>query len=141
MSKSKGNTVDPEVVIRESGAEIIRLWAAMIDYADDSRIGKTILQTTSDAYRKLRNTLRYMLGALSDWSPDEAVELDQMPPLERYVLHRLWDLDRQVRAVFDLCPCKVHQPVKIIVEHQFFCLFRPLGVEALPYYQGRRLLL
>ncbi|HEY0648246.1 isoleucine--tRNA ligase [Phenylobacterium sp.] len=101
MSKSKGNTVDPEIVIRENGAEIIRLWAAMIDYADDSRIGKTILQTTSDAYRKLRNTVRYMLGALADFSPDEAVELDQMPPLERFILHRLWELDGQVRAAYD----------------------------------------
>ncbi|MBL8773030.1 MAG: isoleucine--tRNA ligase [Phenylobacterium sp.] len=101
MSKSKGNTVDPEVVIRESGAEIIRLWAAMIDYADDSRIGKTILQTTSDAYRKLRNTVRYMLGALADYGPDEAVELAEMPPLERYILHRLWELDGQVRAAYE----------------------------------------
>jgi isoleucyl-tRNA synthetase len=101
MSKSKGNTVDPEVVIRESGAEIIRLWAAMIDYADDSRIGKTILQTTSDAYRKLRNTVRYMLGALADYTPDEAVELDQMPPLERFILHRLYELDAQVRTAYE----------------------------------------
>ena len=98
MSKSKGNVVDPEVVIRESGAEIIRLWSAMIDYADDSRIGKTVLQTTSDAYRKLRNTVRYMLGALADFSPDEAVELNEMPPLERFILHRLYELDGQVRA-------------------------------------------
>jgi isoleucyl-tRNA synthetase len=101
MSKSKGNVVDPEVVIRESGAEIIRLWAAMIDYSDDSRIGKTVLQTTSDAYRKLRNTVRYMLGALADYSPDEAVELEQMPPLERFILHRLWELDGQVRAAYE----------------------------------------
>jgi len=101
MSKSKGNVVDPEVVIRESGAEIIRLWAAMIDYSDDSRIGKTVLQTTSDAYRKLRNTVRYMLGALADYSPDEAVDLDQMPPLERFILHRLWELDGQVRAAYE----------------------------------------
>ena len=101
MSKSKGNVVDPEQVIRESGAEIIRLWAAMIDYADDSRIGKTVLQTTSDAYRKLRNTIRYLLGALADYSPDEAVELEDMPPLERYILHRLWELDGRVRAAYD----------------------------------------
>ncbi|MBW8812325.1 MAG: isoleucine--tRNA ligase [Caulobacterales bacterium] len=101
MSKSKGNVIDPEIVIRENGAEIIRLWAAMIDYADDSRIGKTILQTTSDAYRKLRNTVRYMLGALADFSPDEAVELSEMPPLERFILHRLWELDGQVRAAYD----------------------------------------
>ena len=101
MSKSKGNVVDPEVVIRESGAEIIRLWSAMIDYADDSRIGKTVLQTTSDAYRKLRNTVRYMLGALADFSPDEAVELNEMPPLERFILHRLYELDGQVRAAYE----------------------------------------
>jgi isoleucyl-tRNA synthetase len=101
MSKSKGNVVDPEQVIRESGAEIIRLWAAMIDYSDDSRIGKTVLQTTSDAYRKLRNTVRYLLGALSDYSPDEAVELAEMPPLERFILHRLWELDGQVRAAYE----------------------------------------
>jgi isoleucyl-tRNA synthetase len=101
MSKSKGNTVDPEVVIRESGAEIIRLWSAMIDYSDDSRIGKTVLQTTSDAYRKLRNTVRYLLGALADYSPDEAVELSEMPPLERFILHRLHELDGQVRAAYE----------------------------------------
>jgi len=101
MSKSKGNVVDPEVVIRESGAEIIRLWAALIDYSDDSRIGKTVLQTTSDAYRKLRNTVRYLLGALADYSPDEAVELEEMPPLERFILHRLWELDGQVRAAYE----------------------------------------
>jgi len=100
MSKSKGNVVDPDTVIRESGAEIIRLWAAMIDYADDSRIGKTVLQTTSDAYRKLRNTVRYLLGALADYSPDEAVELAQTPPLEQFILHRLWQLDGQVRAAY-----------------------------------------
>jgi isoleucyl-tRNA synthetase len=73
----------------------------MIDYSDDSRIGKTVLQTTSDAYRKLRNTVRYMLGALADYSPDEAVELEDMPPLERFILHRLWELDGQVRAAYE----------------------------------------
>jgi isoleucyl-tRNA synthetase len=100
MSKSKGNTVDPEVIIRESGAEIIRLWAAMVDYTDDQRIGKTILQTTSDAYRKLRNTIRYMLGALAGFTDAERVALADMPPLERYVLHRLWELDTQVREAY-----------------------------------------
>jgi len=101
MSKSKGNTVDPEVIIRESGAEIIRLWAAMVDYTDDQRIGKTILQTTSDAYRKLRNTIRYMLGALAGFSEAERVALADMPPLERFVLHRLWELDGQVRQAYE----------------------------------------
>ncbi|MGA0606363.1 isoleucine--tRNA ligase [Phenylobacterium sp. VNQ135] len=102
MSKSKGNVVDPVQVIGANGAEIIRLWTAMIDYSDDCRIGKTILQTTSDAYRKLRNTVRYLLGALSDYTADEAVELDQMPPLERFILHRLWELDAQVRAAYEV---------------------------------------
>jgi isoleucyl-tRNA synthetase len=101
MSKSKGNVVDPEVVIRESGAEIIRLWAALIDYSDDSRIGKTVLQTTSDAYRKLRNTIRYMLGALADFGDAERVPVAEMPPLERFILHRLWELDRDVRAAYE----------------------------------------
>ena len=100
MSKSLGNAVEPEVVIRESGAEILRLWAAMVDYAEDQRIGKTILQTTVDAYRKLRNTVRYLLGALADFSEAERVAVDQMPPLERFILHRMWELDAQVRDAY-----------------------------------------
>ena len=101
MSKSKGNTVDPNQVIKESGAEIIRLWAAMVDYSDDQRIGKTILATTADAYRKLRNTLRYLLGALAGYGEAEAVALADMPPLERYILHRLWELDGEVRGAYE----------------------------------------
>jgi isoleucyl-tRNA synthetase len=101
MSKSLGNTVEPQAVIKESGAEILRLWAGMVDYADDQRIGKTILQTTTDAYRKVRNTIRYMLGALAGFSEDERVGLDDMPPLERFVLHRLWELDRHVRSSYE----------------------------------------
>jgi isoleucyl-tRNA synthetase len=101
MSKSAGNTVDPQSVIKESGAEILRLWTAMVDYSEDQRIGKTILATTTDAYRKLRNTLRYLLGALAGFTEAERVEVADMPPLERYVLHRLWALDRQVRAAYE----------------------------------------
>ena len=124
MSKSKGNVVDPEVVIRESGAEIIRMWAAMIDYSDDSRIGKTVLQTTSDAYRKLRNTVRYMLGALADYSPDEAVELAEMPPLERFILHRLWELDGQVRAAYEGYVFQdVIRPVSEFCQNELSALF------------------
>ncbi|HEY8615670.1 isoleucine--tRNA ligase [Phenylobacterium sp.] len=124
MSKSKGNTVDPEQVIQQNGAEIIRLWAAMIDYADDSRIGKTILQTTSDAYRKLRNTVRYLLGALADYGPDEAVELEQMPPLERFILHRLWELDGQVRAAYEAYVFQdVIRPVLDFCQNELSALF------------------
>ena len=101
MSKSLGNTVDPQSVIKESGAEILRLWAAMVDYGDDQRIGKTILQTTTDAYRKVRNTIRYLLGALAGFSEAERLPLEEMPPLERYVLHRLWSLDREIRDAYE----------------------------------------
>jgi isoleucyl-tRNA synthetase len=101
MSKSRGNTTEPQTIIKESGADILRLWVAMSDYSDDLRIGKTILQTTVDAYRKLRNTLRYLLGALEGFDEAEALPLDQMPPLERYILHRLWQLDVQVRGAYD----------------------------------------
>ena len=101
MSKSLGNAVEPDVVIRESGAEILRLWAAMVDYAEDQRIGKTILQTTVDAYRKLRNTVRYLLGGLNGFEEAERLALDDLPPLERFVLHRLWELDGQVRKAYE----------------------------------------
>ncbi|HEY2481080.1 MAG TPA: isoleucine--tRNA ligase [Caulobacteraceae bacterium] len=101
MSKSLGNSVEPQDIAAESGAEILRLWAALADYTEDQRIGRTILQTTTDAYRKLRNTLRYLLGALAGFEAAEAVGLEEMPPLERYVLHRLWELDGKVRAAFE----------------------------------------
>ncbi len=100
MSKSLGNAVEPDVVIRESGAEILRLWAAMVDYAEDQRIGKTILQTTVDAYRKLRNTVRYLLGALNGFEESERVGYDAMPPLERYILHRLYVLNGWARSCY-----------------------------------------
>jgi len=100
MSKSRGNTTDPAVVIKESGADILRLWVALVDYAEDQRIGKQILQTTVDAYRKLRNTVRYLLGALVGFDEAERLPLDQMPPLEKFILHRLWELDGQVRKAY-----------------------------------------
>lgn len=101
MSKSKGNTVDPASVIKESGADILRLWVSLVDYAEDQRIGKQILQTTVDAYRKLRNTVRYLLGALDGFDAAERVEdYGQFPPLEQYILHRLYELDGQVRAAY-----------------------------------------
>ena len=101
MSKSKGNTTDPATVIKESGADILRLWVALVDYAEDQRIGKQILQTTVDAYRKLRNTVRYLLGALAGFDEAERLPYDRMPPLEKFILHRLWELDRDVRLAYE----------------------------------------
>ena len=101
MSKSLGNSVEPQTITKENGAEIIRLWAAMVDYAEDQRIGKTILQTTIDGYRKLRNTVRYLLGALAGFEESERVAPEDMPPLEQFILHRLWELDGQVRAAYE----------------------------------------
>jgi len=101
MSKSLGNTVEPHVVIAESGAEILRLWTATVDYMEDQRIGKTILATVTDSYRKLRNTMRYLLGALDGFTDAERVAPADMPPLEQYILHRLWQLDGQVREAYE----------------------------------------
>jgi isoleucyl-tRNA synthetase len=100
MSKSLGNSVEPQDVTRQSGAEILRLWSALVDYGGDQRMGPTILQTTIDAYRKIRNTLRYLLGALAGFEEAERVGLEDMPPLERFILHRLFELDRKVRASY-----------------------------------------
>ena len=98
MSKSIGNVVDPLKIIGESGADILRLWVASTDYFDDVRIGKEVLATASDAYRKLRNTFRYLLGALDGWEEVERLAVAEMPELERHVLHRLAMLDTELRA-------------------------------------------
>jgi isoleucyl-tRNA synthetase len=97
MSKSLGNTTAPQEVIGEYGADILRLWVAQSDYTVDLRIGKEILKGVADSYRRLRNTMRYMLGALSGFSDAERVDHAQMPELERWVLHRLAELDTEVR--------------------------------------------
>jgi isoleucyl-tRNA synthetase len=101
MSKSLGNTVDPLAIIKESGADILRLWAASTDYFEDVRIGKEVLATTTDAYRKLRNTFRYLLGALDGFSEAERVAAAEMPELERWVLHRLAELHGELREAVE----------------------------------------
>ncbi|GGE34318.1 isoleucine--tRNA ligase [Agaricicola taiwanensis] len=101
MSKSLGNTVTPQEVIQKSGADILRLWVVASDYADDLRIGPEILKTTTDTYRKLRNTLRWMLGTLAHHRPDEDVSYAEMPELERVMLHRLTEVDAVVREGFE----------------------------------------
>ncbi len=97
MSKSLGNVVAPQDVMKESGADILRMWVAASDYADDLRIGKEILKTTVDTYRKLRNTLRWLLGSLHHFREDDRVPFEKMPELESLMLHRLSELDENVR--------------------------------------------
>ena len=134
MSKSLGNTTAPEDVIRQYGADILRLWVAQTDYAVDQRIGPEILKGTADSYRRLRNTLRFLLGALDGFAEAERVEPAEMPELERWVLHRLAELDRAVRdgyAAYDF---------QRVFQTLFqFCHRRPLGV-LLRHPQGRALL-
>ncbi|MEM8582018.1 MAG: class I tRNA ligase family protein, partial [Pseudomonadota bacterium] len=98
MSKSLGNTVAPEQVTKQYGADILRLWVAQSDYTVDLRIGPEILKNTADSYRRLRNTMRFMLGALDGFSENERVAPKDMPELERVYLHQLAELDEQVRA-------------------------------------------
>ncbi|TNC75022.1 isoleucine--tRNA ligase [Rubellimicrobium roseum] len=104
MSKSLGNTVAPGQVTKDYGADILRLWVAQSDYTADLRIGPEILKGTADSYRRLRNTMRFLLGSLGDVTEADMVEQAQMPELERWVLHRLAELDEVVRsgyAVYD----------------------------------------
>jgi isoleucyl-tRNA synthetase len=98
MSKSLGNVTAPEKVIAEYGADILRLWVAQADFTVDQRIGPEILKGVADSYRRLRNTLRFLLGNLAGFSEAERVAPADMPELERWVLHRLSELDAEVRA-------------------------------------------
>jgi isoleucyl-tRNA synthetase len=100
MSKSLGNTVTPQDVMKESGADILRLWVMSTDYAEDQRLGKTIIQTNIDAYRKIRNTIRWMLGTLAHDTGEEIAYAD-LPELEKLMLHRLSELDQLVRKAYD----------------------------------------
>jgi isoleucyl-tRNA synthetase len=88
MSKSIGNTIAPQDIIKESGAEIIRLWVAMVDYREEVRLGKQIIARVVEAYRKIRNTLRYLASNLYDFEPADALPLTQMEDVDRYALDR-----------------------------------------------------
>ncbi|MGB7655839.1 MAG: isoleucine--tRNA ligase [Novosphingobium sp.] len=101
MSKSLGNTIDPNKVMETYGADIIRLWALSVDFTEDHRIGDEILKGVSDQYRKLRNTFRYLLGALEGFSEAERVDVAAMPELERYMLALLARMDAVLREAVD----------------------------------------
>jgi isoleucyl-tRNA synthetase len=97
MSKSLGNIVAPQEVMDQHGADILRLWVVGSDYSEDLRIGPEILKQHADIYRRLRNTLRFVLGNLNGFEAAERVAEAEMPELERWVLHRLWTLDAELR--------------------------------------------
>ena len=97
MSKSSGNVVAPQQIIDRYGADILRLWVMASDYSEDLRMSDDILRHQSDAYRRLRNTLRYLLGNLADFEDSEKLSHSGLPELERWVLHRLWEMDRDIR--------------------------------------------
>jgi isoleucyl-tRNA synthetase len=97
MSKSLGNIVAPQDVIKQQGADILRLWVVGSDYSGDLRIGPDILKQHSDVYRRLRNTLRYLLGNLNEFDDSEKLDPADMPELERWVHHRIWEMDRLIR--------------------------------------------
>ena len=107
MSKSMGNVTAPQEVMDQYGADILRLWVVASDYSDDLRIGPEIVKQQADTYRRLRNTFRYLLGNLDGLQDSERLDPAELPELERWVLHRLWELDRDLRdanARYDFHP-------------------------------------
>ena len=101
MAKSIGNTVAPEKIVKQYGADILRMWVAHSDYTTDLRIGPDVLKSITETYRKVRNAFRFMLGNLGEFSPEEMVIHEDMPELERWVLHRLAVLDTEIRQDYD----------------------------------------
>jgi isoleucyl-tRNA synthetase len=101
MSKSLGNTLAPQVIAEKNGAEILRLWAASSDFTEDLRIGEDIIKANVEAYRRLRNTIRFMLANLVGFDEDERITPDKMQELEVYMLARLAELNEIVRKAYD----------------------------------------
>jgi len=116
MSKSLGNIIAPDKIIKQSGADILRLWVVASDYTDDMRIGNEIVQGQVDSYRRLRNTLRFILGNLADWDDAEKMDVSEMPELEQWILHRLSVLDGQIRK-----NCKEYEFGRMFTAIQNFC--------------------
>ncbi|MEZ5921899.1 MAG: isoleucine--tRNA ligase [Parvularculaceae bacterium] len=101
MSKSLNNVIAPEEIIRDYGAEILRIWVAAADYTEDPRVSKEIINSAVDGYRKLRNTVRYLLGALEGFEEAERVSYNEMPELERYILNVVAELDADVAKAYE----------------------------------------
>jgi isoleucyl-tRNA synthetase len=101
MSKSLGNIVEPQNVYNQQGADILRLWVVGSDYSEDLRVGPEILKQHADVYRRLRNTLRFILGNLNGFTEEEKLDISEMPELERWALNRIWRMDRTLRQACD----------------------------------------
>ena len=101
MSKSLGNSVEPQEVIKQYGADVLRLWVASVNYTDDIPIGKNLLAQLAEVYKKLRNTVRFLLGNLHDFAPEDHVKPEEFSELDRYILHRLQEVLVQLQEDFD----------------------------------------
>jgi isoleucyl-tRNA synthetase len=118
MHKSAGNVVAPQKVIETWGADVLRLWVALADVHEDTRISDALLKGPAESYRRVRNTLRYLLGNLADFAPKSAAPYEKLPEMERYVLHRLADL--QARALDDYREYRYRDAARRLVD---FCAF------------------
>ena len=94
MSKSLGNVISPDDILKKYGVDILRLWVVASDYYDDLKLDNAILQSQTDSYRRIRNTFRYLIGNLDGFSDDEKINENEFPDLEKYILHRLWEIDQ-----------------------------------------------
>ena len=97
MSKSLGNVISPEDVLKKYGVDILRLWVVASDYYDDLKLDNSILQAQSESYRRIRNTFRYLIGNLNGFNDNEKINEDKFPELEKYILHRLWEVDQIIK--------------------------------------------
>ena len=96
MSKSLGNVISPDKIIEQYGVDILRLWVVASDYYDDLKLDNTILKAQTDSYRRIRNTFRYLIGNLDGFEEKEKIDIDEFPELEKYILHRLWEMNQTI---------------------------------------------
>ena len=101
MSKSLGNVISPDKILSQYGVDILRLWVVASDYYDDLKLDNAILKAQSDSYRRIRNTFRYIIGNLDGFSDDENISFEKFPELEKYILHRLWEIDQVIKECVD----------------------------------------
>ena len=97
MSKSLGNVISPDDILKKYGVDILRLWVVASDYYDDLKLDNNILQSQTDSYRRIRNTFRYLIGNLDGFTNEEKIAEEDFPDLEKFVLHRLWEVDKTIQ--------------------------------------------